>query len=228
MKKVILLILLVGLVHLGQAQNEVIKFLEIPVDGTKSAMIQKLREKGFVYNANKDCLTGEFNGANVDIFIVTNNNKVYRIMVADVSYISETDNNNLCRQFAKNDKYVQASLLEDYMLPEDEDIDYNMSIKHKRYQASYYQISPNSPAISDTAQIEQEFLEISAKYGGKEQIANLPEEQRMKLMLEMLSDYVDKKFSNNVVWFMIDRYYTKYRILMYYDNKYNQADGEDL
>ena len=33
---------------------------------------------------------------------------------------------------------------------------------------------------------------------------------------------------NNQVWFMIDERYGRYRILMYYDNGYNQADGEDL
>ena len=33
---------------------------------------------------------------------------------------------------------------------------------------------------------------------------------------------------NRQVWFMIDERYGEYRILMYYDNCYNQANGEDL
>lgn len=34
---------------------------------------------------------------------------------------------------------------------------------------------------------------------------------------------------NKIVWFMIDqRSYGKYAIVMFYDNKYNQANGEDL
>ena len=31
------------------AQNDVTKFLGIPVDGTKTAMIQQLKEKGYTY-----------------------------------------------------------------------------------------------------------------------------------------------------------------------------------
>ena len=61
------------------AQNDVTKFLGIPVDGTKSEMIQKLEEKGYRYNSQNDFLEGEFNGRDVHIYIGTNNNKVYRI-----------------------------------------------------------------------------------------------------------------------------------------------------
>ena len=34
--------------------------------------------------------------------------------------------------------------------------------------------------------------------------------------------------SNKLVWFMIDEMYGDYYILLYYDNGYNHADGEDL
>ena len=30
------------------------------------------------------------------------------------------------------------------------------------------------------------------------------------------------------VWFMIDERYGKYRLLLFYDNGYNQASGDDL
>lgn len=58
-------------------KKDVTKFLGIPVDGTKTEMIQKLKAKGFTYNQRLDCLEGEFNGREVKIFVVTNNNKVY-------------------------------------------------------------------------------------------------------------------------------------------------------
>ena len=58
-------------------------FLGIPVDGTKSAMIQKLKAKGYTYNATLDILEGEFNGQPVFISVVTENNKVYRICLLD-------------------------------------------------------------------------------------------------------------------------------------------------
>ena len=70
-----------------QAQEEekdVTKFLGIPVDGYKPAMIEKLKAKGFTPAiAGKDVLEGEFNGADVQVSIATNNNKVWRIMLAD-------------------------------------------------------------------------------------------------------------------------------------------------
>lgn len=64
------------------AQKDVTQFLGIPVDGYKPEMIKKLKDKGFTISPyNKDVLVGEFNGTKVNIHVVTNNNKVYRIMV---------------------------------------------------------------------------------------------------------------------------------------------------
>ena len=78
MKKLIIFPLLFVAVF-ASAQIEVTKFLGIPVDGNKQQMIQKIKEKGYLYNSNYDRLEGEFNGRDVFIYVVTNNNKVYRI-----------------------------------------------------------------------------------------------------------------------------------------------------
>ena len=114
------------------AQKEVTKFLGIPVDGSKSSMIQKLKNKGFVYDPSADYLKGEFNGQQVDVFIATNNNKVYRIMVCDKNNWDEGQikirYNTLCRQFANNQKYVPISAEE---LSDREDISYEMTV-HKK------------------------------------------------------------------------------------------------
>ena len=95
-------------------EKDVTKFLGIPIDGTKSEMIAKLKGKGFTqvnYDQNI-ILEGEFNGREVYIFVVTNNRKVYRIMVTDKNRISETDIkirfNTLCQQFSNNDKYLNS------------------------------------------------------------------------------------------------------------------------
>ena len=49
----------------------------------------------------------------------------------------------------------------------------------------------------------------------------------LKLFNEMKND--DKELlRKKVVWFRIEQYYNKYYISMYYDNVYNQANGEDL
>ena len=141
-----IIVLLVASVTLF-AQSDVTKFLGIPVDGFKPDMIRKLKEKGFVsieYDKNI-ILEGEFNGVDVNVFVVTNNNKVYRIMVCDAKTISETDIrirfNNLCRQFANNSKYTTPILasVDDYIISEDEDISYEMAVKNKRYEAIFYQ-----------------------------------------------------------------------------------------
>lgn len=117
------------------AQKDVTQFLGIPVDGSKWEMIQKLKEKVFRNSTvGEDILEGEFNGAEVYVSIVTNNNKVYRIMLMDATNSDETDIrlrfNKLCRQFANNPKYF--SLRDDQTIPEDEDISYEISTHKKR------------------------------------------------------------------------------------------------
>ena len=108
MKHFLLLSLLFVSSLVAFAQKDVTTFLGIPVDGYKSEMKQKLISKGFTYDAQNDCFEGEFNGEEVMISIVTNNNKVYRIAVIDKMSRDETNIrirfNNLCHQFAKNKK----------------------------------------------------------------------------------------------------------------------------
>jgi hypothetical protein len=128
------------------AQKDVTQFLGIPVDGYKPEMIQKLKTKGFTINPlTKDVLDGEFNGTDVNVFIATNNNKVWRIALADANHVNETDIkirfNNLIKQFQNNKNYSSTSdsTILKYTIPEDEDISYEMTVKNKRYQAVFYQ-----------------------------------------------------------------------------------------
>ena len=141
MKKILSVAFLLMLSVALHAQKEVTKFLGIPVDGSKSSMIQKLKNKGFVYYPSADYLEGEFNGQQVDVFIATNNNKVYRIMVCDKNTCDEGQikirYNTLCRQFANNQKYVPLDAEE---LSEREDISYDMTVHKKKYQAGYAQL----------------------------------------------------------------------------------------
>ena len=143
MKKLLSVAVLLVLSVAVFAQTEVTKFLGIPVDGTKSAMIEKLKAKGFQYNAVGDYLTGEFNGQDVVLGVITNNNKVYRIMVADENEVSEGDIkirfNTLVSQFERNKKYVAAS--SEQALSEDENIRHGMLGDNKRYNAIFFQLS---------------------------------------------------------------------------------------
>ena len=201
------------------AQQDVTKFLGIPVDGSKSEMIQKLKAKGYTSSPlDKDVLVGEFNGADVNIHAVTNNNKVYRIMICDVNNIDERAIqirfNRLCEQFVNNSKYSSLPL-EEYMIPDDEDISYEITVHKKRYEAVFYQKTDETFMAK---QIEAAFPQYT-----KEQLANPSEELRAEIV-NFVTQYISKK----AVWFMINERLGKYCITMYYDNEYNNANGEDL
>ena len=187
MRKFIVLIFVVVCAFSCLAQKDVTKFLGFPVDGTKSEMIRNLKSKGFKVSniGNTEVLRGRFNGADVNVGIVTENGRVFRIGLIDENEIGETDIkirfNNLCRQFKNNDKYVS---FEDYIITDNEDISHEILVNKKRYEAIFYQKSDNE--ISD---------------------------------LEII---------NRPVWFLIKESFGKYYIVMYYDNEYNRANGEDL
>lgn len=135
-----MLALFVSIAISAQTNSNVLKFMGIPVDGNKTQVIQKLKEKGFVYDSFNDCLIGQFNGMDSHIFISTNKNKVDRIMVCNANTTDETNiriaYNNLLQQFNSNSKYI--TIEENKPISEDEDISYEMSIHNKRYEAIFH------------------------------------------------------------------------------------------
>lgn len=206
------------------AQKDVTKFLGIPVDGSKTTMIQKLKAKGFVYNQKNDILTGQFNDYDVIISVVTNNNKVSRIVVADKNEVDESNIkirfNKLCGQFERNKKYVS---MEDQRIPDDEDISYRMIVDKKRYEEIFYKI----PETFDSLTMAKEVGDIVLSRFKKEELDN-PTEEILNELEELKRDYSLNLLSKSPVCFLIDEVYGKYRIIMYYDNEYNKSDGEDL
>lgn len=193
---------LLTLTMTAMAQREVTKFLGIPVDGSKTEMIKKLKAKGFRSDPGTPWdLVGEFNGREVQVGISTQRNKVYRIILVDAHPSSESQIrirfNNLCRQFSENPKYMSMTLT-DQAISEDEDISLQLALNKKQYEAGFIQIQfseDRGTLASDTKNEEMS-----------------------------LNEYL-----NRVVWFTIkERSYGKYVIVMYYDNEYNRAKGEDL
>ena len=142
MKKILSVLMLLLLSISIYAQQDVTKFLGIPVDGSKAAMIQKLKAKGFTYNTITDRLEGEFNGEKVYILIQTNKNKVWRIIVYDKTRRDEGQikikYNKLFQQFEDNSKYTISET--SYMLSDSEDISYEISVNNKQYAAVFYQL----------------------------------------------------------------------------------------
>jgi len=172
MKKLLATAMALVLAATSYAQLDVTRFLGIPVDGTKAEMIEKLKAKGFRSNAyDREALEGEFNGSKVYLAVVTNNNKVCRIVVVDVNNVGETDIrirfNQLCRQFENNSRYV--SFRGEQTLEEDEDISYEMSVHDKRYEAVFYQkASEEQQSESDTTVSvfdRSVWFKISESYG---------------------------------------------------------------
>lgn len=137
MKKVLLVAMLINIAIDGFAQNT-IKFLGIPIDGTKKEMISKLKAKGYEYNSYADILTGEFNGTDVSISVQTVNNRVWRLAIIDAQSSNETNikirYNTLFNQFSNNGKYIS---LGEGKISDSEDISYKMAVDDKRYEASF-------------------------------------------------------------------------------------------
>lgn len=165
MKKAVLIVIALMITFSAMSQD-VTKFLGIPIDGFKRDMISKLEAKGYVYDKVNDLLEGEFNGKNVYIRPVTNNNKVYRIAVWDQNTTDETNVkiqfNKLCSQFDRNQRYT--SEIFDQTLGEDVDISYEISVHKKRFEASYYQISSDDEIVVPNYNKSVWFM-ICEKYG---------------------------------------------------------------
>lgn len=224
MKKLLAVTLSLLLSVALHAQSDVTRFLGIPVDGPKDEMIRQLKAKGFRSTSyDSDFLEGEFNGAKVNVYVATNKNKVCRIMVCDANSVDETSIrirfNTLCRQFKNNPRYF--SLNDDQTLSDDEDISYEISVHNKRYEAVFYQQSNTSHKeyINECVAI------LSSKYT-KEQLEN-PSEELKSEMIKLSEDYTTQVVKK-LVWFKISDLAGKYYITMFYDNEYNQADGDDL
>ena len=228
MKKLLFSLLATLLTLSLYAQNDVTTFLGIPVDGFKSEMRQKLIAKGFTPKkvGTKEYLEGEFNGTDVLIYIVTNNNKVYRIMVCDANTQDEANIkirfNKLVNQFENNKRYTA---LDQYTISDTEDISYEMLVHKKNFDALFYQ-NPDMEKV-DTLALQNKIREQLLEKYKPEQLENPTEEMNQEVQAIAMRIGMDMIFKKPV-WFRICESYGEYYITMYYDNEYNHANGEDL
>lgn len=225
MKK-LLLVLFIPL--LSYAQKDVTQFFDIPVDGFKPQMIKKIKSKGYTVSTKyEDALEGEFNGKDVFIFISTVNNKVWRIGLSDKRTTDETNIkirfNKLIQQFQNNERYVTRadSTISKFTIPEKEDIGYQITVNKKRYEAYFYQKSLKYDSINNEAELLNKKLESK-----KDSISNEMTQKSLKLIGQLFKESM--KSENKLVWFMINKEYGEYRILMFYENLYNEAKGKGL
>ena len=215
----------------GQSEST-LKFLGIPVDGSKSEMVAALKSKGFRYDSNSGFLVGDFNGRESHIGIVENHGKVYRVVVFDANTYDagqiKIRFNNLIHQFENsNGKYYYIDQNE--MIPEDEDISYEINVHDKQYSATFiYNPLYGNDELKD--KLVNEVVEENKLLLEKKGIT--PEEfySDKDNYIQVFSSIVDKIFqmSKGSVWFQIFEYYGKYYIGIYYDNLINKPNGEDL
>lgn len=229
MKRLLFIVLaMIATITSFAQQKDVTRFLGIPVDGTKTEMKQKLIAKGFVPKKIGDFerLEGEFNGHDVNVYIATNNNKVYRIMLVDKNYVDEAQIkirfNRLVEQFENNKQYIS---LDKYTLSDDENISYEMTVNKKNYNAVFYQV-PNMEKADTLALQEKIRNELLSKYTEAE-LKN-PTEEITKETLNATAKIFKEMIFMKPVWFRISENYGEYSIAMYYDNEYNRSHGEDL
>ncbi len=226
MKRLLFIVLaMIATITSFAQQKDVTSFLGIPVDGTKTEMKQKLIAKGFVPKkvGTNEFLEGEFNGTDVRVYIVTNNNKVYRIMLSDKNTVDEAQIkirfNNLVSQFENNKRYYA---LGDYSLSDEEDISHEMLVNNKIYDA-YYAQDPDLDFENIGAKIQ---IATKKKYSDEE-LKN-PSETVKNDINDITHKILVDSLGMKLVWFKIVRLYGEYYICMFYDNIYNQANGEDL
>ena len=196
MRKFLTLLAMIAISASVFAQKEVTQFMGIPVDGSPTEMIKKLKAKGFTTDEDfiqavkrgsvdwdgPELLIGRFNGEKVRVSLLVEQNKVCRICLSDKNNRDETQIkmrfNTLVRQFENNDKYVYFY---EQTIADDEDISYQMTVNKKQYEAVFGQKGEDGT--------------------------------------------VDEK---RIVWFTLVEGSDGYKIAMFYDNKYNEADGSDL
>ena len=228
MKRIFLFYIMAIMAISMSAQNDVTTFLGIPVDGFKSEMKQKLVSKGFVPKkvGTNEFLEGEFNGTVVHVYIATNNNKVYRIMLCDANTQNEANIkirfNKLVSQFENNKRYTS---LDKYTLSDEENISYEMTVNKKNYDALFYQV-PNMEKVDTLALQKKVRNELLSKYTEAE-LKNPSEEITKEIQNTAIKIGMEMMFMKPV-WFRICESYGEYYITMFYDNEYNHANGEDL
>lgn len=145
-------------------------------------------------------------------------------MVCDANSVDERSIkirfNKLCHQFENNPKYISV---ETELIPDDENISYEIAVHKKRYEAIYYQ---RLEELSDTALQDRIIPIIYERYNEKH--LNQTDEERKQELMAMTLEYILELCHKRPVWFMISEFYGKYYITMFYDNEYNRANGEDL
>lgn len=160
MKKFILLFLTtICLTFSSFAQTPCITFLGIPIDNDIQTFCKELENKGFNNISDKlksnasnsiysemlnNIYAGEFNGYMVAIQMQTIKNKVWRVIVID---LAPSNANNIKHRFNRTLNQLSSNSKYQYYygskIHEDINIDYEVLINRKNYEACFKTINTN-------------------------------------------------------------------------------------
>ena len=214
--------IVLSIISILNRQKDVTRFLEIPIDGEKLEVVNKLKEKGFVPCQGDDILEGKFKGSDVYLYIATNDkDKVCRIIVRDKNFVGEEEIkerfNTLCNKFKYASHYISFM---NYNIPKGENISYEMSADKKKYRAIFFQTLQKIDIIEIKSEIKSRIEKICTE---KEESDILEKECN-----NFLTSYLLYLLFKKSVKIAISESNGQYYITMYYDNVYNQTNGEDL
>ena len=213
----------------GQSEST-LKFLGIPVDGSKSEMVKALKAKGFEYDSESGFLIGDFNGKKSQIAIAENHGKVYRVVIFNADTYDEGQIkvmfNNLIHQFENNDKYFY--IFPNNIIPEDEDIHYEILVNKKQYIAEFmYNPLYGNDELRDRL-INEAVEESEEVIKNGKNIEFYSDKDNYDRLVSSITGLKVIQMSNSSIWFKIFEHYGKFYIGLYYDNLLNAPNGEDL
>ena len=220
------------------AQDGVIRFKGIPVDGTKNEMISNLKQKGFTYDYAKDMFRGIFDGEKIVGFIQTYNDKVYNIRFAyDVDGYQKTvvihRFNSLVGRFDTNEKYLSyinfdkiMNDIDTYEIDTYEDIGYEMK-RGKIYKAQYlYKYDKDLTDTTGFYQFKNEAYRLvnSASVSQGVNLDTIIDDYTIEVL------FIMQKLEQDLVQFyIIEGFdYNTFNIMFDYYNRRNAPNGEDL
>lgn len=205
---------------LVDTEETALKFVGIPIGGTKEQMYNALKAKGFERESYEEFMTGMFNGENVTLFISTNHGIVDRIKVLYPRCSEANDTrikyNTLLSRFNRNAKYVCVNPRPE--VPANENIYWKIQANTKEYDAVYFFLHPEVNAKDWVEEFKREYLK---RY--KKPLQGFSYEE-MEEALFCLPMKVSASVSG-VVWFTMTSIHS---IEINYINFKNRPRGEDL
>lgn len=207
------------------AQQNVMTFLGIPIQGCRYRMTENLKEKGFSVPEGRnreDILRGEVLGNSVYLMIGTRDGEVCSIKLSGVRGCGKDDAkalfNRLCGYFETSENYLSIS--KNQTIPENEDISVGMSKKGKLYKAHFVQVS-EADSVELAAQVE---VLLEEKFGKD---LKSTEEDVVEAINQYRHDCYLRLLSRKAVWFYITEFFNQYYINLFFEN-FDNASQQDI